>query len=76
MANGAQPWRQDCFGRSTPLCCSQPGMQQFQGKAMTGRALTYPIAIVIVPIGSWILHRSRPNLAYPHILDMLLGLPF
>ena len=53
-----------------------PDMQQFQGKAMTGRALTYPIAIVIVPIGWWILHRSRPNLAYPHILDMLLGLPF
>ena len=53
-----------------------PDMQQFQGKAMTGRALTYPIAIVIVPIGYWILHRSRPDLAYPHILDMLLGLPF
>jgi hypothetical protein len=51
-------------------------MQQFQGKAMTGRALTYPIAIIVVPIVYWLLARSRPGLSYPHVLDMLLGLPF
>jgi hypothetical protein len=51
-------------------------MQQFQGKAMTGRALTYPIAIIVVPIVFWLLRRSRPGLVYPHVLDMLLGLPF
>jgi hypothetical protein len=53
-----------------------PGWQQFQGKAMTGRALTYPISILIVPIGWWLLRRSRPGLAYPHVLDMMLALPF
>ena len=53
-----------------------PDMQQFQGKAMTGRALTYPIAIIVVPIGHWLLRRSHPDLEYPHVLDMLLGLPF
>jgi len=53
-----------------------PDMQQFEGKAMTGRALTYPIAVIIVPIGWYLLHRSRPHLEYPHVLDMLLGLPF
>jgi hypothetical protein len=52
-----------------------PDMQQFEGKAMTGRALTYPIAVIIVPIGWYLLHRRRPHLEYPHV-DMLLGLPF
>jgi hypothetical protein len=51
-------------------------MQQFQGKAMTGRALTYPIAIIIVPVVFWLLRRSGPGLGYPHLLDMLLALPF
>jgi hypothetical protein len=51
-------------------------MQQFEGKAMTGRALTYPIAIVVVPVVWFLLRRSRPHLDYPHVLDLLLGLPF
>jgi hypothetical protein len=53
-----------------------PDMQQFQGKAMSGRALTYPIAIVIVPIAFWLIRRTHPKIEYPHTLDMLLGLPF
>jgi hypothetical protein len=43
---------------------------------MTGRALTYPIAIIVVPIAFWLIRRSHPDIAYPHVLDMLLGLPF
>ena len=53
-----------------------PDMQQFQGKAMTGRALTYPISVLIVPLAWYALGRSRPGLAYPHLLDALLALPF
>ncbi|HRA48021.1 MAG TPA: hypothetical protein PK819_08140 [Thermomicrobiales bacterium] len=58
------------------LAVLRPEMQQFQGKAMTGRALTYPIAVVIVPLVWVILRRNRPGLAYPHVLDMCLALPF
>jgi hypothetical protein len=53
-----------------------PDMQQFQGKAMTGRALTYPIAIIVVPIAIWLIRRNHRDIEYPHVLDMLLGLPF
>ena len=34
-----------------------PDMQQFQGKAMTGRALTYPISTLVVPLVWWIVSR-------------------
>ena len=27
------------------------GLERFEGKAMAGRALTYPLAAVIVPVG-------------------------
>jgi hypothetical protein len=33
------------------------GLERFEGKAMSGRALTYPLAAVIVPIGWWIYRR-------------------
>jgi hypothetical protein len=50
---------------------------RFHGKAMTGRALTYPIAAIIVPIGWWLLSRRRETpIAYPYMLDILLVLPF
>jgi hypothetical protein len=50
---------------------------RFHGKAMTGRALTYPIAAVIVPLGWWLLSRRRATpIAYPYMLDILLVLPF
>ena len=52
------------------------GLERFEGKAMTGRALTYPLAAVVVPLGWWYLRRSRPSLAYPYALDILLVLPF
>ena len=58
-------------------------LPQFQGKAMAGRALTYPISALVVPVGWWIVARRRhgpagpPVLAsYPHAADILLVLPF
>ena len=43
---------------------------------MLGRALTYPIAALIVPVTWWLLSRSRPRGEYPYALDILLVLPF
>jgi hypothetical protein len=54
---------------------ARPDLPQFDGKAMLGRALTYPIAALIVPVTWWLLSRSRPR-EYPYALDMLLVLPF
>jgi hypothetical protein len=50
-------------------------LPQFDGKAMVGRALTYPIAALIVPVTWWLLSRSRRR-EYPYALDVLLVLPF
>jgi hypothetical protein len=54
---------------------ARPDLPQFHGKAMVGRALTYPIAALIVPVAWWLLSRSRPR-EYPYALDVLLVLPF
>lgn len=56
---------------------ARPELPQFEGKAFTGRALVYPWATVIVPLGWWITSRRRGRwLAYPYALDILLVLPF
>ena len=52
-----------------------PDWPQYEGKAMAGRALTYPIAMVIVP-AVWALVYRRRGAAYPHDVDFLLVLPF
>jgi hypothetical protein len=49
------------------------GLERFEGKAMTGRALAYPLAAVIVPIGWWLWFRRN---RYPYALDILVVLPF
>jgi hypothetical protein len=53
------------------------GLERFEGKAFTGRALAYPIATVIVPAAWWLVarRRERPS-AYPYALDILVVLPF
>jgi len=43
---------------------------------MTGRALTYPLAALIVPAVWWWLRRRRGRATYPYALDVLLVLPF
>jgi len=57
------------------LAVARPDLPQFEGKAMTSRALTYPIAALVVPVVWWLLSRSRPR-EYPYALDILLVLPF
>jgi VanZ family protein len=54
---------------------ARPDLPQFHGKAMLGRAFTYPIAALIVPVAWWLLSRSRRR-EYPYALDVLLVLPF
>lgn len=51
-----------------------PELPQFTGKAFTGRALAYPVALLILPVGWWLFGRSR--MPYPLVADILLGLPF
>ena len=53
------------------------GLERFEGKAMTGRLLTYPIAALIVPVVWWLVRRRRGrDVEYPYALDILLVLPF
>jgi hypothetical protein len=49
------------------------GLDRFEGKAMAGRALTYPVVTLIVPIAWWLWFRRA---RYPYALDILLVLPF
>ena len=57
---------------------ARPDLPQFEGKAMTGRALTYPLAAIVVPLVWWWRGRSgqRRRGPYPFELDTLLVLPF
>jgi hypothetical protein len=48
-------------------------LPQFEGKAVVGRALAYPVAAIIVPAVWWL--RGRRG-SYPYALDTLLVLPF
>jgi hypothetical protein len=48
-------------------------LPQFEGKAVVGRALTYPIAALIVPL-IWLLRGRRDP--YPYDVDILVVLPF
>jgi len=52
----------------------RPDLPQFQGKAFTGRAIAYPIALVALPIGWWLFGRRR--MPFPVAADILFGLPF
>jgi hypothetical protein len=54
-----------------------PDLPQFEGKAWLGRALTYPISLLIVPVGWAIVRRRRGRpVAYPYVMDILVALPF
>ena len=52
---------------------ANPDLPQYNGKAMVGRALTFPIAAFLVPVAWWLRARDRP---YPANVDLLLTTPF
>lgn len=53
---------------------ASPDLPQFQGKAFTGRAVAYPIALLALPVIWWLLARRR--MPFPIVPDILIGLPF
>jgi hypothetical protein len=52
---------------------ANPDLPQYSGKAMLGRALTFPIAAFLVPAVWWMRFRDRP---YPSDVDLLFTAPF
>jgi hypothetical protein len=54
---------------------SHQNLPQFHGKSMTGRAIAYPFAALLVPVIWWIISRRR-RIAYPFAVDILIVLPF
>ena len=48
-------------------------LERFNGKAMVARALTYPLAALVVPVVWYARGGPRP---YPHLVDFLVVLPF
>ena len=50
-----------------------PDLPQFAGKAMAGRALTYPLAAIVIPAGWWLFARRRD---FPFDVDVLILSPF
>lgn len=50
-----------------------PHLPQFEGKAMGGRALAYPLSVVLVPAVWLVWFRRYP---YPIAIDILIVLPF
>ena len=54
---------------------ARPDLPQFAGKAMTGRAIGYPLAALVVPVAWWLVGR-RQGSPYPYAVDVLVVLPF
>lgn len=53
------------------------GQARFDGKAMTARATCFPLALLVVPAGTWLVRwRTGRAVAHPHLAAVLLGLPF
>lgn len=50
-----------------------PDWEQFEGKAIGTRILTYPLSGLLVPAGWWLFFRGRP---YPFAADVVVILPF
>lgn len=52
-----------------------PDLEQYAGKGIATRLLTYPISIILVPIVIWALGARRPT-KYPHLIDICVASPF
>ena len=57
------------------LAVTHPHWQQFEGKAVTGRLVGYPLALLVVPAVVALVRRRR-RLDYPVLVDLLVSLPF
>jgi hypothetical protein len=57
------------------FAAARQDLPQFHGKSMTGRAIGYPVAAVVVPIAWFVLSRRR-HVRYPAAVDILIVLPF
>ena len=49
-----------------------PTLPQYEGKAMAGRALTFPLAALVIPAIWWLRFRHRP---FPALVDLLITAP-
>jgi hypothetical protein len=52
---------------------ANPDLPQYADKAMQGRALAYPLAVLAIPFVWWSFWRDRP---FPVVSDLLFTLPF
>lgn len=52
---------------------ANPDLPQYADKAMQGRALAYPLAVLAIPLTWWSFWRDRP---FPVVSDLLFTLPF
>ncbi len=50
-----------------------PELPQYADKAMQWRAITYPLAVLAIPVAWWLGWRSRP---FPAVTDLLFTLAF
>jgi hypothetical protein len=57
------------------FAAARQDLPQFHNKSMTGRAIGYPLAALIVPI-VWFVVSRRRRLRYPVAVDILVVLPF
>jgi hypothetical protein len=57
------------------FAAARQDLPQFHGKSMTGRAIGYPLAALIVPVAWFVLSRRRRR-RYPVVVDILVVLPF
>jgi len=57
------------------FAAARQDLPQFHGKSMTGRAIGYPLAALVVPVAWFVLSRRRRR-RYPVVVDILVVLPF
>jgi hypothetical protein len=57
------------------FAAARQDLPQFHGKSMTGRAIGYPLAALVVPVGWWLLSRRRA-VRFPVAVDILVVAPF
>jgi hypothetical protein len=57
------------------FAASRKDLPQFHGKSMTGRAIGYPLAALVVPAAWWLFSRRRRR-RFPVAVDILVVTPF